>query len=351
MKALLTRMGGDFQLAMLVLFAACAVIGITPFVFVRYLQGEIDHALVNALVVILLCLPSIHAWHTGRVTQAANTMALMITGCCLLVSLLYGRQALFWSYVVVATNFMMIDRRWASALGVVLVASLLPQTQIFLDRIEMLAYGVTTFLIMLYSYIAAVRQQRQREGLRSMATRDPLTGAGNRRLMEEDLARLTDAYERDPAPATLAMIDIDHFKQVNDRHGHEAGDRVLMELAARVTATLRRTDRFYRFGGEEFVLALPGADAREGERLLRALHRELCELLRCNGAPVNVSIGASALLPGEDWSTWLGRADAALYRAKRGGRARLVFDHQPEALLRRGPMADAWTRPDRDHQQ
>jgi diguanylate cyclase len=323
------RLRNDFQLSMLMVFGGCAVLGISPFVVIRFLNGEPGHALLNLGIMLLICLAPAYAWITGKVQRASTIMALVSTVSCLAVAIAFDSHGLLWAYLVIVVNFTLLGRRSATVLSLALIAALLSHTRMFDTPVEMLAFAMTALLVSVYSHISAFRTERQKARLESLATRDPLTGAGNRRLLEEDLAAAIATSERRHVEMTLGMLDIDHFKQVNDLHGHEAGDHVLVELVRIVQDSLRKSDRVYRFGGEEFVVVLHGAGAAEGERILEQLHQTLRRNLKCPDGPVSVSIGASVLQPGEDWTCWLGRADAALYRAKRGGRARLVFDAMP----------------------
>jgi len=163
--------------------------------------------------------------------------------------------------------------------------------------------------------------------LERLATTDPLTGVPNRRsLMDrgrEEIVRL----KRYGGNTAFLALDIDHFKRVNDTHGHAAGDRVLVEFAARVRACLRETDIFGRVGGEEFAIVAPNTDLAGakllGERLLEFVRQNPVD---CDGTPVSVttSVGISMLGKDDtDLAQVQGRADEALYRAKRNGRNRL----------------------------
>lgn len=160
------------------------------------------------------------------------------------------------------------------------------------------------------------------------ALRDPLTGAGNRIAMEQTLQREIDMSRRHQQPLSVLMLDIDHFKRVNDSHGHSAGDDVLKAIAATIKAQLRNVDMVFRYGGEEFLVLLSNtsreAAAMVGERLRYATQAaeyyadgQLIEL--------TVSLGCSTLLPGESADSLLRRADSALYVAKREGRNRLAM--------------------------
>lgn len=156
---------------------------------------------------------------------------------------------------------------------------------------------------------------------------DPLTRLYNRGALDLQLERTVSLSFFSETPAFVFMVDIDHFKQINDTHGHPAGDAVIQQLADRLVSTFpRKTDFVARYGGEEFSVLLPGADfelcQRLGERLLEAVRREPFGYQEIS-IPATVSIGVAELQPGETVATWLGRADRALYQAKEGGRNQL----------------------------
>ena len=157
---------------------------------------------------------------------------------------------------------------------------------------------------------------------------DALTGLPNRRAFEEALAREVARARRVRAPLGLVALDVDHFKRVNDTHGHAAGDAVLREVAARIAAAARAGDLVARIGGEEFAALLGGADlsaAAEAAERIRARVREAPVAVAAGLAlAVTVSAGVAALEPGEDGAALLARADARLYEAKRAGRDRVA---------------------------
>ena len=166
--------------------------------------------------------------------------------------------------------------------------------------------------------------------LRYRSRHDALTGLLNRRAMEETLLVQMQRSRRTGEPFTVLMIDLDHFKTVNDRHGHAAGDRALKHTAAALKAELREVDAVGRFGGEEFLILMPGATVETAlpvaERLRQAL---VIDAAAVDGAPLllSASIGiAQWREPAEEPSRLLMRADAALYDAKQRGRDRVVVD-------------------------
>lgn len=160
------------------------------------------------------------------------------------------------------------------------------------------------------------------------ALRDPLTDTGNRIAMDQTLQREIDMSRRHLQPLSLLMLDIDHFKRINDTHGHSAGDDVLRAVAASIKSQLRNVDMVFRFGGEEFLILLSNtgreAAALVGERL-RACAQNQDFLADGHLIELTVSLGCSTLLPGESAESLLRRADSALYVAKREGRNRLTM--------------------------
>ena len=176
--------------------------------------------------------------------------------------------------------------------------------------------------------------QQQREALaqalevnRELATRDELTGLLNRRAMLDLMALEHRRSLRSGRPMLLAQLDIDHFKPINDQHGHATGDRALQAFAGTVRACVRDTDVLARWGGEEFVLMLTDSSADQARGLLERIRQavQALEIAHSAGSlQLTVSIGLAQHLPGDTVERTLERADQALYRAKALGRNRVV---------------------------
>lgn len=316
------RLKSDFDLAILMLFGACAALAITPFAFFRFASGQILLGFVDLAIVAAIGAAIAHAWHSGDARRAGIFMAVVINIGCVVVTLMFGRHGLMWAYPVIVISFFLTTRTLAVALSSLLIVICAWDARSYISMLELLSFLVTGVLVVLYTCLFAWRTGTQQARLQILASRDPLTNTGNRRLLEVELDEVS--AERARSESTLAMLDLDHFKEVNDRHGHEAGDRVLVEFSALVLQTMRRQDRLYRYGGEEFVLLMPGCSVVGAQALMARLQAAVRARLRSPGGPVSVSIGLAEARSGEDWSRWLARADAALYAAKRGGRDRMV---------------------------
>lgn len=177
------------------------------------------------------------------------------------------------------------------------------------------------------------------DGLCELSLKDPLTGLANRRHFRGVLERSIDMVARSGEPALLLMLDIDHFKKVNDTYGHQAGDQVLQAIAKTLTGCVRPMDTVARFGGEEFSVMLPSCHTGYGTVVAERIRTQI-EALSIQIAPglsiqVTVSIGG-AFAP--EWvrstaTLWTERADMQLYRAKKEGRNRVFLDQQQEIYV------------------
>jgi diguanylate cyclase (GGDEF)-like protein len=167
---------------------------------------------------------------------------------------------------------------------------------------------------------------------RANSTLDQLTGLLNRRALEPRFAEVAEQAALSGQPVSLVLADIDHFKRVNDEHGHVVGDDVLRDVASAMRASLRSFELLYRFGGEEFLLLLPGAESDDAADIAESL-RAAVEALEPQDLPLTCSFGV-ATADGEALrlDPLLDAADRALYAAKHGGRNRVVT-HAQTALV------------------
>lgn len=164
------------------------------------------------------------------------------------------------------------------------------------------------------------------EHLRRAALHDPLTGLANRRMMIERLQEEQERVRRQHSDFTLAMLDVDYFKQINDAYGHELGDQVLCSIANTIEGKLRPYDLGARWGGEEFIILLPHTSLKEAGEICQRVLTALAGIeLEQTGQTLNItaSIGLTQYRGQEDYNDTIIRADNALIRAKRGGRNRI----------------------------
>ncbi len=323
------RLRSDFQLAMVMFFGGFAVLGIVPFAAYRFSTGNLLAGAMDTSIIIAIASVVTFAWRTGDSRRAALLLVVITNSGCIASATVLGLAGLLWTFPNLLVNFLLLNRRWAVFVSVAMLSFLVIHGKAFESTLELVMFLVTAAMTSLFAFIFALRTETQRIQLETLALRDPLTGAQNRRAMEQEIAIAIKRYDRDHDAIGVAMLDLDLFKHVNDRYGHEAGDAVLVAFTEIIHRSTRTVDRFFRFGGEEFVLLLPGAD----RAALRTIGDNLCAIvsreLRCRDEAITVSIGAAELKPGEDAHAWMARADAALYAAKNAGRNRTVVDGLP----------------------
>ncbi|MRV73744.1 diguanylate cyclase [Duganella sp. FT92W] len=174
-------------------------------------------------------------------------------------------------------------------------------------------------------HLAAINQALELEAreLAGQAYTDQLTGALNRQGLREALMRRLDGAGQGDGPMAVVFMDLDHFKQINDRHGHDAGDDVLRRFAAVIRHEVRASDKLVRWGGEEFLLVCPDTSRDQAALMAEKLRAAMAAQAWPHGLHVTCSFGVAALEPEEDIGPAIARADSALYAAKSNGRNRV----------------------------
>lgn len=322
------RVRADFRLGVYVVFGGLTTAVLIPIAIVRFAQGHTTLALLELVLIAGILLAVRHAWRGGNLDRLGIAVTLLFTaGGCLIAAM--SPVGLFWLFPIITAGAFLAPNWLAVPASLAVIAFLLWEGDALQHSGQPLAVLASLLVNGIFASVFARHAHARRTHLEQMATLDALTGAENRRALEIALGIAIAGARRDGRPVALALLDLDHFKRVNDRYGHDEGDRVLQDFVRIVQASVRRTDRLFRFGGEEFVLLMPATDEIGLEFAMNNLRRALATGLTVRGEALTVSIGGAILQPGEDRDRWMGRADEALYRAKASGRNRLEIDLPP----------------------
>lgn len=319
---IVSRMRSDIGLAVLSLYCVCAVALISPFAIYRLYEGRLILGLAELVVVGAFVVLALSAWRTGKSQLAADLTACAASAGTIALVVLMDINYL-WTFSTLVGNFLMA-RKWLAVLtSAIVVLGIGLQPDAFPVLSDRLSYLAVSAMVSLFGLIYATRVNHRHGKLSDMLARDALTGALNRRALDHDLEAIT--RESTPSEHSLAILDLDAFKQLNDNHGHDAGDRILVELTNIIHAATRERDRFYRFGGDEFVLLFPHTPLAGAQMVSDKLREALLHQLNGpDGTNIRASIGLAQGLPGESADHWFKRADDALLAAKRAGKNRIL---------------------------
>lgn len=304
------------------ILSAAGALGVAPFAVMRWMNQDWIIAAVDTIIVVGFIFLGVYVYRTRRVRATSIAIAILSVGGTILTVYLRGPQQVYWAFPALMASFYLLKPREAVALTLTMTAFLMPQLLRVADTFTATTVTITILVTTAFAYAFSVINNRQQRQLVRQATRDPLTGAGNRRALEQKLTALIAAFQRNRTPASLILIDLDHFKTVNDDHGHATGDQILQRITQIVNLRTRVTDSLYRIGGEEFILVVDGQNIERASQLAEQLRTlvEVNELIP--GRCVTISAGVAELRRNETIASWIMRADDALYRAKRAGRNR-----------------------------
>ncbi|HEX5343242.1 MAG TPA: GGDEF domain-containing protein [Duganella sp.] len=303
----------------LMLLCALSIPSILPFGIYRLLQGSWASAAVDLALVAAMSAVIVHVWRTGRYQVASLGVTIFYSAGMLVTVYLRGVALVYWVYPTMIAAYFVLRPTVALAInsvGLVILVGILVGR---LEVVNLLTIVVTIGLVNLFAYIFAYRTGLQNKELHTAVELDFLTGVGNRRALERKLAE--HAQERRPQlESSLLLLDLDHFKQVNDQYGHAAGDKVLARLADLMRRHTRSSDRIFRYGGEEFAIIAGGAGVSAAARLAEGLRAAVEAATLLEGHPITISIGVAYMDKASTPADWLAQADKMLYAAKQGGR-------------------------------
>lgn len=306
--------------------AAAAVIFLCPFSINNFYQGRYYLGVFSLFIVLL---SFFNNKRLGRMTCIPrNFPRLMVLSIIVYIYFcfdLQGALAVFWCFPTVVVFYFILPQAQARLVNILALALFVPQVWRFLEPEMATRATVTLVLVSLFSAIFIFLLEQQQVRLRELAVKDPLTGVLNRLLLDTFLERAALVAGRGERQVSLIYLDLDHFKLINDKLGHEAGDIVLKKLGNLLLNRVRRSDAVFRLGGEEFLLLLLDTDKEDAIEVAKQLRILIRETEMLPAQRVTASLGVSTLAPDESWRSWLKRGDLAVYSAKRMGRDRVAI--------------------------
>ncbi|WP_235425692.1 GGDEF domain-containing protein [Cellvibrio mixtus] len=327
---ILTDSTNKFQRGLVYLFAILASLGIAPFVVIRYLNGQVVNAMVDLAIVTVALGSAGYTWWRGLATQTvSNITAALYSAGAVAVAHLNEPIFVFWLFPALLANFFLLKPNAGLIANVLAILAILPIAAKLETSTHMFAMISSLLICGSMAYSFALLTTRQQESLQGYAVQDALTQLGNRRAMNEEMRMSIDDFARTESPVTLIVLDLDFFKMVNDKYGHSVGDEVLVDLAGLLNKRVRKTDRVFRFGGEEFVVLARNTGLEDAVVIAEQLRMQIELELRDPEGTLTASFGLAQLQPGEKLEDWFNRADKAVYQAKQQGRNCVVAAAAP----------------------
>ncbi len=237
---------------------------------------------------------------------------------------LLGITGTYWCYSTLILYYFMMSERQAWMSNIIFALVNVPLVWHLFETHEAIRFSVTFFLVSAYSAIFLHVVARQYSELQKMAITDKLTSLYNRTLLSDSLEQAIHQANRTNTPFTLIIMDVDHFKKINDELGHDIGDHVLVQLGAFLKGFLRDSDKLFRIGGEEFLILLYNTDEANSVGIAEKIRKGIENLSLLPDRTVTVSIGVAGLSSVGDWKQWMKACDMNLYEAKNSGRNRVV---------------------------
>ncbi|MGX5174628.1 GGDEF domain-containing protein [Aliikangiella sp. IMCC44653] len=293
---------------------------IFPFSIIRFLNSEWLIAIIDLLIAGVMALICGYVFRTRKVAFPSYALSLISAAGVILSVSVKGSSQIFWVYPAILAAYYLIKPNAAALVSLFASVTCIGLIGLEANTVNLLSISATLFMTNGFAYVFAKSMHDNQARLTNEAGRDPLTGCGNRRSLNEKLAEVVETQARQPSSICLFLLDLDYFKMVNDRYGHKAGDDVLVEVVEIINNRIRVTDALYRFGGEEFIIVPLPIEITQAINLAEELRQLVANTNFKNRIKLTISIGLAQYNPRESASDWLSRADKALYQAKETGR-------------------------------
>ena len=291
-----------------------------PFSINNFFQERPVLGLLTYFLMLVLTINSITLYRSKQQVIPYWTFYTMILFLLLYAIYVIGVKSLFWSYPIMFIMAFITERKTARVMTMICLCTLIPFSFIFISFDLASRFTATIIMISFFSDFLVSHLNKLQSKLTEYAIRDPLTNALNRRQLFTYLNEAIEETKRGFGPACLLLLDIDHFKNINDTLGHELGDAVIKRMADILQQRKRKIDYVFRIGGEEFLILLRNTPLKNGITTADNLRKYVEDYKLLNDRNVTISLGVAEYQEDETADEWQARADSHLYEAKRNGR-------------------------------
>lgn len=297
-----------------------------PFGINNLLQDRFIGA-VSALVVAALFASNALITSCGKYPLYLNFFGVVPALSIASITALISLQVIgsYWPFLCVFGIYYTLPFKYARYANLAYVLLVLAVAWTNLEQAIAIRFCTVLIGISLFIFVFSREIAKNQDAMRTQATTDSLTGLLNRVTLNESLTQATERFRLRGTPSTVCLLDIDHFKHINDNYGHDAGDKVLITLALRIADALGENDTLFRIGGEEFLILMNNTTSDAGLKTANTIRSLVQELPLLKDHVVTVSIGVSQVDASFDWKAWMKVSDEKLYLAKEKGRNQVVI--------------------------
>lgn len=312
------------QSKILLVLSFGTAIGILPFTIFRLLQHDWYVAILDMVVLTSMSSIFFYVYITDNIKIASLALILVALVGTVVSFYLKGISQVTWIYPAMLSAYYIMSPKKGMYVNLLMLTFYIPKLISTLEVVNVATILSTIIITNIIAYVFASELRKQAIVLKELASVDYLTETGNRRALDEKLDLLHIILKNHDKTASLVLLDLDHFKKVNDRYGHIKGDEVLVKLSKLLIKYYEDFGTVFRYGGEEFLVVCPDKNKNEvstmADELREIVKKEI--IMKNNGQ--TISIGVAEYVKEESIDDWVHRTDLALYQAKNAGRNRLV---------------------------
>ena len=307
------------QEMILMVLSAATVVALIPFIILRAQAAQWGSLFLDVFLLAVFTVNGIYIYKTSKVKIPRLVFASVIVFAMFLGFYLKGTGQIPWSYPALVAIFFAVRPKLAIAFCLICILWLSAILFPLMDTFSFVTFLVTICFTCLFVYVFANLTRQQRIALIKLTRLDPLTQLRNRRAFDQKMEEVV-GLVRKGQQTSLILFDIDHFKRINDSLGHSHGDKVLNELGRVVSNNLRKRDRLYRIGGEEFAIVLANSELEKAMIVAENIRIKVEMASLTPKCKVTISLGIAEYIENESSEQWFERCDNALYLAKDSGR-------------------------------
>jgi len=315
----------DFLVKSTLGIALVSILIVTPFAIKEIAIGHYPLG-ICILTLTILCIINAYLCYQGHYHLGLNLFVISPVIIIAIAFALYqlGVIASFWPYLGILGFYFMLPEKPAWVVNIIFILTVSPVAWNVLEPSVALRFTAVLLGISFFAFLSMREIFKQHHMLKQLSTTDPLTSLNNRLFLKSSLDHAINQSARSKIPMSLIMLDVDHFKKINDVHGHNVGDEVLVSLGKLLQNFFRKDDTIFRIGGEEFLILMHNTNGAQSQGIAEKLRKKIERTTLIPDHSITASIGVCGLQAEMNRKSWMKQCDENLYQAKTNGRNQVV---------------------------